>query len=89
MKKTTIITLIILAGFVNVCSTVLFYQEVGRIAREQLSDRSFSIKAFSLTINNHPTYNGLVEKVTDTIDDLFNPTQACELSKTYKCSKSI
>jgi len=43
MKKTTIITLIVLAGCVNVCSTVLFYQEVGKILRTQLLNKKISV----------------------------------------------
>ena len=87
MKKTTIITLIVLAGCVNVCSTVLFYQEVGKLLRTQLLNKTLPVNPFSLTIHNPPTFNGLVEKVTHTLDHLMEVTQTPKIVK--PCSKRI
>ena len=90
MKKSAIITLIVLAGCVNVCSTVLFYQEAGRIVKEQL----FSTKAttYSFTTNNlttNLTYNGLVEKVTATIETVFNMPQTTKTPSSCSCPTRI
>ena len=90
MKKSAIITLIVLAGCVNVCSTVLFYQEAGRIVKEQLFTAKSTTYSFTTNnITNNLTYHGLVEKVSATIEQVFNTPKTPKPPKSCGCTSSI
>jgi len=90
MKKTATIALISLAGFVNVCSTVLFYQEAGRVVKENLYNAKSTTYSFATShMSTNLTYNGLVEKVSETIDIVFKMPKTSKTSNTCCCPTRI
>jgi len=90
MKKSAIITLIVLAGCVNVCSTVLFYQEASRVVKEKLFNTSATSYSFTTSnISNNLTYNGLVEKVSQTIETVFNAPKPPKAPESCSCTTRI
>jgi len=90
MKKTATIALICLAGFVNVCSTVLFYQEAGRVVKENLYNARSTTYTFATSnISTNLTYNGLIEKVSETIDMVFKMPKTSKVSTSCGCATRI